>query len=89
MANYLPQRDNKIRREGNIRDTVEEVTKKSQRKHNKSSSSKNKSSRSSSKGKQKETANGEEGRAPVLSGLLRHHSSDASSSKSDRSQLVE
>lgn len=60
---------------------MEEVTKKTQKKH---------SSRSSSaKGKGKENPNGEEGRAPLLSGLLRHHSSGSSSAKSDRSQLVD
>ena len=33
--------------------------------------------------------NGEEGRAPQMTGLLRHHSSASSSTKSDRSQLVD
>ena len=32
--------------------------------------------------------NGEEGRAPVLKGMLRHHSSGSSSAKSDRSQVL-
>jgi hypothetical protein len=78
-------RDNEIRRANNIRTTVEEVTKKSQRKHS------SKSRSSSSKGKQKEqdNSNGEEGRAPALKGMLRHHSSASSSAKSDRSQLVD
>ena len=78
-------RDNEIRRASNIRNTVEEVTKKTQRKHS------SKSRSSSSKGKQKEqdTSNGEEGRAPALKGMLRHHSSASSSAKSDRSQLVD
>jgi hypothetical protein len=66
---------------------VEEVTKKTQRKH---SDAKGKKSRSGGpKGKQKEVANGEEGRAPALKGMLRHHSSASSSAKSDRSQLVD
>jgi len=74
-----PTRDNEIRR-ANI---VEEVTKKTRRKHD----AKDKKSRSSSsKGKQTE---GEEGRAPALKGMLRHHSSASSSAKSDRSQLVD
>ena len=82
-----PTRDNEIRRSSNIRNTVEEVTKKSQRKH---SDAKGKKSRSGGpKGKQKEVANGEEGRAPALKGMLRHHSSASSSAKSDRSQLVD
>jgi hypothetical protein len=78
-------RDNEIRRASNIKNTVEEVTKKSKRKHS------SKSRSSSSKGKQKEqdTSNGEEGRAPALKGMLRHHSSASSSAKSDRSQLVD
>ena len=42
-----------------------------------------------SKGKGKDLANGEEGRAPGLTGMLRHHSSASSSAKSDRSQLVD
>lgn len=89
-----PTRDNKIRRESNIRGTVEEVTKKAKRKHSKAPSGRNKSRSSSSKGKQKATAdslgaNGEEGRAPQLTGVLRHHSSSSSSAKSDRSQLVD
>ncbi len=83
-----PTRDNEIRRASNIRATVEEVTKKSQRKH----SDKGKKSRNSSsnKGKQIDTvSNGEEGRAPgPLRGMLRHYSS-SSSAKSDRSQLVD
>lgn len=42
------------------------------------------------KGKHRDSsANGEEGRAPMLKGLLRHHSSGSSSGKSDRSQLVD
>jgi hypothetical protein len=42
------------------------------------------------KGKDKDTSSsGEEGRAPILKGLLRHHSSESSSAKSDRSQLVD
>lgn len=44
------------------------------------------------KGKHKDSASsssGEEGRAPALKGLLRHHSSASSSAKSDRSQLVD
>ncbi|KAE9363051.1 DUF300-domain-containing protein [Stipitochalara longipes BDJ] len=82
-----PTRDNEIRRSSNIRNTVEEVTKKSQRKHFDAKGKKSRSS--SSKGKQKEIANGEEGRAPALKGMLRHHSSASSSAKSDRSQLVD
>lgn len=43
-----------------------------------------------SKGADGETqADDEAGRAPFLSGLLRHHSSGSSSAKSDRSQLVD
>lgn len=44
------------------------------------------------KGKNREnstTSNGEEGRAPMLKGMLRQHSSASSSNKSDRSQLVD
>lgn len=42
------------------------------------------------KGKDKNTSSsGEEGRAPILKGMLRHHSSSSSSAKSDRSQLVD
>jgi hypothetical protein len=82
-----PTRDNKIRRASSIKETVQDVTKKTQRKH--SSSNKNKSRDSSSKGKQKETPNAEEGRAPAMQGMLRHHSSSSSSAKSDRSQLVD
>ncbi|PMD20036.1 DUF300-domain-containing protein [Hyaloscypha hepaticicola] len=83
-----PTRDNEIRRASNIRATVEEVTKKSQRKH--SDKGKNSRSSNSNKGKQIDTtSNGEEGRAPgPLRGMLRHHSS-SSSAKSDRSQLVD
>lgn len=81
-----PTRDNEIRRASNIKDTVEEVTKRTKTKHKHS----NKRD-SSSKGKQKENdpPNGEEGRAPALIGMLRHHSSGSSSAKSDRSQLVD
>lgn len=88
-----PTEDNRIRREGNIKEVVEEVTKKTQRKHSKALSSKSKSRSSSSKGKQKhvpnykENENGEEGRAPMMKGMLRHHSSGSSSAKSDRSQV--
>lgn len=82
-----PTKDNEIRRASNIKKTVETVTKKSQRKK---PASKHETRSTISKGK--ETApgpNGEEGRAPMLQGLLRHHSSGASSAKSDRSQLVD
>lgn len=86
-----PTKDNKIRRKSNIRETVEDVKKKTQRKH--SSSKKGKERSSSSKGKQKEDATqdatGEEGRAPAMLGMLRHHTSASSSAKSDRSQLVD
>jgi hypothetical protein len=42
------------------------------------------------KGKDRDSSsNGEVGRAPVLKGVLRHHSSGSSSVKSDRSQLVD
>lgn len=81
-----PTRDNEIRRASNIKDTVEEVTKKTQRKHN---SKTKKMKDSDSKGKEREIPNGEEGRAPVMQGMLRHHSSGSSSAKSDRSQLVD
>jgi hypothetical protein len=83
-----PTQDNAIRREGNIREIVEEVTRtKSQSKHKKSSSQAKR--HSSSKGKQADKSDGEEGRAPMLKGMLRHHSSESSSAKSDRSQLVD
>lgn len=82
-----PTRDNEIRRTSDIRETVEEVTKKTQKKHSKSSKSRKRDE--SSKGKQKDVSNGEEGRAPALKGMLRHHSSGSSSAKSDRSQLVD
>ncbi len=82
-----PTRDNEIRRASNIKNTVEEVTKKTQRKH--SGLSKTKKGDGSAKGKQREISNGEEGRAPVMQGMLRHHSSESSSAKSDRSQLVD
>ncbi|KAH6663498.1 organic solute transporter Ostalpha-domain-containing protein [Halenospora varia] len=81
-----PTKDNQILRESNIRNTVEDVTKKTRRKHN---SNTNKKGESSSKGKQKDVPNGEEGRAPDMKGMLRHHSSASSSAKSDRSQLVD
>jgi hypothetical protein len=82
-----PTRDNEIRRASNVRETVEEVTKKSKRKH--SSPDKGKKGKASSKGKENEVPNGEEGRAPAMGGRLRHHSSSSSSAKSDRSQLVD
>jgi hypothetical protein len=42
------------------------------------------------KGKDKvSSSDGEEGRAPILKGMLRHHSSASSSANSDRSQLVD
>lgn len=42
------------------------------------------------KGKDKDSSSdGEEGRAPILKGMLRHHSSESGSAKSDRSQLVD
>ncbi|EHK97376.1 putative Transmembrane protein [Glarea lozoyensis 74030] len=50
---------------------------------------KSKKGKASSKGKENEVPNGEEGRAPAMGGLLRHHSSSSSSAKSDRSQLVD
>lgn len=82
-----PTRDNEIRRESNIKQTVHDVAKKSKRKH--SSSDKGSKGANSSKGKQKAEGNGEEGRAPGMKGMLRHHSSASSSAKSDRSQLVD
>lgn len=73
-----PTKDNGIRRASNIRETVDDVT--SQRVKRKSSS----------KGKKKaKSSDGEEGRAPMLKGMLRHHSSGSSSAKSERSQLVD
>ncbi|KAH8648764.1 organic solute transporter Ostalpha-domain-containing protein [Tricladium varicosporioides] len=81
-----PTKDNQIRRESNIRNTVQDVTKKTRRKHSSNSSKKGESS---SKGKQKNVPNGEEGRAPAMKGMLKHHSSASSSVKSDRSQLVD
>jgi hypothetical protein len=83
-----PTRDNEIRRGNDIRQTVQVVTKKSRSKHSSSDKS-NKKGSSSSKGKQKDTLNGEEGRAPTQRGLLRHHSSASSSAKSNRGQLVD
>lgn len=80
-----PTIDNEVRRQKNIRNTLEEVSNKTQPKHSNTKSKKSRSS--SSKGKQKE-GSGEEGRAPALTGNLRHHSS-SSSAKSDRSQLVD
>lgn len=44
---------------------------------------------SQNKGKDKDRSSGEEGRAPMLKGMLRHHSSGSDSAKSDRSQLVD
>lgn len=82
-----PTRDNEIRRESNIKQTVHDVAKKSQKRH--SSSDKSSKGTTSSKGKQKAEGNGEEGRAPAMKGMLRHHSSASSSAKSDRSQLVD
>lgn len=84
-----PTKDNEIRRASNVRETVEDVTKKTRKKHEKGSKSKKRDSSSNSKGKQKEVPNGEEGRAPKMQGMLRHHSSTSSSVKSDRSQLVD
>lgn len=84
-----PTKDNKIRRASNIKNTVEEVTKKTQKKHRQKSKDAVRHNISSSKGKQKEVLNGEEGRAPNMAGRLRHHSSSSSSAKSDRSQLVD
>ncbi|TVY38761.1 Transmembrane protein-like protein [Lachnellula occidentalis] len=81
-----PTRDNRIRRESNIRQTVEHVKKKTERKHSISSKGKG---RSSSTGKEPDKATGEEGRAPAMLGMLRHHSSESSSAKSERSQLVD
>ncbi|QSZ34037.1 hypothetical protein DSL72_005617 [Monilinia vaccinii-corymbosi] len=79
-----PTDDNRIRRASNIRETVEDVTKRTKRK-----SSKN-GHRRDSKGKNKENSPlNEEGRAPMLKGMLRKHSSASSSAKSDRSQLVD
>lgn len=72
------------------------MNQKTKRKHSPSSGSKTDSkstsksrSSSSSKDKGKENVNGEEGRAPNMTGLLRHHSSSSSSAKSDRSQLID
>ncbi|KAG9235804.1 organic solute transporter Ostalpha-domain-containing protein [Amylocarpus encephaloides] len=82
-----PTRDNEIRRASNIRNTVEDVTRKTKRKH--TSIKNDKAGKAEPKGKQKEVANGEEGRAPAMKGMLRHHSSASSSAKSERSQLVD
>ena len=84
-----PTKDNEIRRASNVRETVEDVTKKTQKKHKKGSKDNKRDTSSSSKGKQKDVPNGEEGRAPIMKGMLRHHSSASSSAKSDRSQLVD
>ncbi|KAM3065549.1 hypothetical protein ACMFMG_012219 [Clarireedia jacksonii] len=81
-----PTKDNKIRRASNVRETVENVKKRTQKKASRRSESHSKDS----KGKQRaDSPNGEEGRAPALMGMLRHHSSASSSAKSDRSQLVD
>ncbi|RDL38860.1 DUF300-domain-containing protein [Venustampulla echinocandica] len=83
-----PTRDNRIRREQNIRETVDEVAKKTQRKH--SSSATERKRMNDVKGKAKYISTGEEGRAPTLLGKnLQHQSSSSSSAKSDRSQLVD
>lgn len=87
-----PTKDNEIRRASNIKETVQDVTRKTKSKHSSSSKSKKGSSSSGgsgSKGKHTDNASGEEGRAPALKGMLRHHSSASSSAKSDRSQLVD
>ena len=84
-----PTKDNKSRRESNIKATVENVTRKTKKKHSKSPSNKGESRSSSSQGKQIDDAEGEAGRAPIMQGMLRHHSSASSSAKSDRSQLVD
>lgn len=83
-----PTKDNKARRESNIKETVKDVTRKTRRKHSRSRSGKGKA-RSTSSEQQQGVANGEEGRAPMMRGMLRHHSSTSSSAKSDRSQLVD
>lgn len=77
-----PTRDHEIRRASNIKDTVAEVTGKARSKSRSSTTSKG-------KGKRDNETQGEEGRAPLLKGMLRHHSSASSSAKSDRSQLVD
>lgn len=90
-----PTKASKKHRQSEVQETVDEVRKRTQKKHHSSakgqedSSSSSKSRSSTSKGKGKEKANGEEGGAPKLMGLLRHHSSSSSSAKSDRSQLVD
>ncbi|KAA8573943.1 hypothetical protein EYC84_005486 [Monilinia fructicola] len=79
-----PTEDNRIRRASNIRETVEDVTNRTKRKSSRNSRSRD------SKGKNKENSPlSEEGRAPMLKGMLRQHSSTSSSAKSDRSQLVD
>ena len=81
-----PTNDNRIRRASNIRETVEDVTKRTKGKSSKTSKSRSRDS----KGKNKENSPlNEEGRAPMLKGMLRQHSSASSSAKSDRSQLVD
>ena len=82
-----PTRENEIRRARNIRKTVEDVTNQTKQKHHSSKSTN--ADNGSFKGKAVDGANGEEGRAPILQGMLRHHSSASSSAKSDRSQLVD
>lgn len=77
-----PTKDNQIRRKSNVRETVEAVT-------NKGKSKRRDTSHNKGKSKNREDSNGEEGRAPLLKGMLRHHSSSSSSNKSDRSQLVD
>jgi hypothetical protein len=68
-----PTKASAKKRKENVKEVVEQV--KSKGKHRESSTS--------------ASGSGEEGRAPILKGLLRHHSSSGSSVKSDRSQLVD
>ncbi|CAG8971297.1 hypothetical protein HYALB_00001464 [Hymenoscyphus albidus] len=84
-----PTRDNEIRRASDIRETVEDVTKKTQRKHSASNKGKKRDLSTEDKQQKKGAPTGEEGRAPAMKGMLRHHSSASSSAKSDRSQLVD
>lgn len=74
-----PTRSHEVKRKKNAKKTVQKVQSQTQRA---------KSEGSQSKGKGRDST-GEEGRAPLLKGMLRHHSSESSSAKSDRSQLVD
>ncbi|KFY59597.1 hypothetical protein V496_05632 [Pseudogymnoascus sp. VKM F-4515 (FW-2607)] len=74
-----PTRSHEVKRKKNVKKTVQKVQSQTQRSESEGSKSKGKGADNT----------GEEGRAPLLKGMLRHHSSESSSAKSDRSQLVD